>query len=83
MGQGLGAYWSISRRSWVKVLMLMGQGLDACGSRSRCLWVKAWDACFSMSATRKCEIPLKSPNIHLGKPQNRHSTLPCEPSLYS
>ena len=39
MGHGLGAYGSISRRSWVKVLMLVGQGLGAYGSRSWCLLV--------------------------------------------
>ena len=39
MGQGLGAYGSVSRCLWVKVYVLMGQCLGAYGSRSRCLWV--------------------------------------------
>ena len=39
MGQGLGAYVSVSRCLWVSVKVLMGQGLDAYGSVSRYLLV--------------------------------------------
>ena len=35
MGQCLGAYGSISRCLWVKVLMLVGQSLCVYGSRPR------------------------------------------------